>query len=307
MNYYIISIVFAFILIIIDLITNQKKRKKLKLYNLPSKLDNISKNKVISFMLRKRESKQYIKIKKNLKQSGLNLSPEAFQVITLVIPILLIIIAVIMSYINKLNMLINIDKIIVVAEQLGKPELAEISFKLNKPIIVISALIGYFIPYGLLKIIILIRRAVSEREVLILQTYTIIMLKAEMPTKRILVSLYKRTKLFKKELETAVNNFSTNPNRTLRDLKENSFNDGFKKIIISLEQNLNNDKKIGLIYLQNNRTLGKDIAEQIRKRRTNKKNIIGILFMIVPLIALLAIGFYPWLVYALKQIGSISY
>lgn len=306
MNYYVIAVILALILITIDLVRYRKKRQKLRIYKLSNKLDQISRNKFIKFVLDKKGEKYKVRVKNNLKQSELNLSPEAFQVITFITPIILIIASIVISYLNKLNMLINIDKLMIVAEQLGKPELAEISFKLNKSIIAIIALVGYFIPDGLLKIIVLIRKGMSEKEVLVLQTYTIIMLKADMPTKRILVSLYKRSRIFKKELETAVNKFSTDPNKALREIKENSFNDGFKKIIISLEQNLNSDKKIGVVYLQNNRTLGKEIAEQLRIRKTNKKNIIGILFMIIPLIVLLAIGFYPWLVYTLKQIGSIS-
>lgn len=304
---YEIPIIFALLLILTDIIFifKRKKKRKMRLPQRIERIEKISKNEKISFMLSKIDSKKYNKTKKELRQAGLNLSVSAYEIINLIVPFVFIILSIIFNYINKINILINLEKIKEVAIKLGKPEMAEINFNLNITTLLLVGLLSYLLPNLILKILIVIRKNKGQKEVLMLQTYTIILLKAGVPTKRILIGLYNRSKIFKKELEISVNSFSTDPNNSLNKLKENVSNEGFKKIVISLKQNLNNDRKTSLVYLNNHRTLGKEINKNLRKRRNKKVGMIGILFMIVPLLALMAVGFYPWFVYMLNQVSDI--
>lgn len=303
---YLIFLIIALVLLVIDLVNNKKKDRLSKSYSFLDRLKRLSKNKFFKLFQDKPQSKSYKKLKNDLIGAGIQISPEVFKTFSIIFTFFIVVCCILIKYLNIVNTIINFEQIKIAAERLNKPELLEISLQLNWISLLVIVLISYLIPYGVLKLIVLIRKGMSEKEVLKLQTYTIIMLKTQMPTKRILVCLHERADLFKEPLKIAVESFSTNPNKVLQDLKNSVKNENFKKIIISLEQNLNNDKKTSLIYLENHRKLGKEISKQLRIRKNTKKQLIGVLLMIAPLAAFLAIGFYPWLVYTLKNINNLN-
>lgn len=282
-----------------------KKKRRIKTNGLLHKLEILGKHSFSKSLQDKPGSKNYKKIQNDLKKARLKLTPEGFYAITYILPIIIVIALIVVNYTNAVNTLLNLEQIKVVAEKLGKPEMAEVSFKINWPFILVAALLGNMLPRWVLKIIIGIRGSLSEKEVLMLQTYVIMMLKAGKPVKEILISLYERSKAFRDPLELAVNTYSANPNEALQQMKDTVPNESFGKICVALEQTLNNDRKISLTYLENHRVLGKEINEQIRIRKNTKKKIFGLLLMIVPMIALMAIGAYPWLIFTLKQIDNI--
>jgi len=295
----------ALILVIADMLIYAKKKRRIKTNGLFHKLEILGKHRFLKSLQDKPGSKNYKKIQNDLKKANIKLTPEGFYVTTYLLPLITAITLIVINYTNALNTLLNIEQIKEVAEKLGNPQMAEVSFKINWPVIIVAALIGNMMPRWILKIIISIRRSLSEKEVLMLQTYAIMMLKSGRPVKEILISLYERSKAFRDPLELAVNTYSADPNEALQELKDTVPNESFAKICVALEQTLNNDRKISLTYLENHRVLGKEINKQFRIRKNTKKKIFGLLLMIVPMMALMAIGAYPWLVFTLKQIDSV--
>jgi nitrate reductase NapE component len=62
---------------------------------------------------------------------------------------------------------------------------------------------------------------------------------------------------------------------------------------------------LSLRYLENHRTLGKELNRINRRSKNAKKSVAGILMMIIPLLALLIVGGYPWFVFSMKAIDNV--
>jgi nitrate reductase NapE component len=144
----------------------------------------------------------------------------------------------------------------------------------------------------------------SEKEILLLQSYAVIMLRSNVPTKEILIALCKRSKIFKSNFELAVKKYSTNPEAAFKNLKESSNSNNFRKTCIALEQSFKTDNQVSLRYLENNRVFTREVNKQHRLRKNKRNEIIGTLLLIFPLFMLIAIGAYPWIIYILRLLNN---
>jgi nitrate reductase NapE component len=68
---------------------------------------------------------------------------------------------------------------------------------------------------------------------------------------------------------------------------------------------LKTDKDFSLAYLEKNRTITREINKQYRLRKNKRNEIIGTLLLIFPLLMLVAIGAYPWIIYILGLLNNI--
>ena len=302
---YIIPLLIALLLVIIDFILNVKKKRRIPTKGLVSKLEKWGRNKLIKKLHDKPESKGYIKLSKKLKQAGIKMSPEAFQTMTYIIPIIIVIILLAIKYTNVINTLMNLEQLKIVAQKIGKEDIAKVDTSVNIPFLLIAFLISHKAPEWILNVLIAYRNAKGHKEIIMLQTYAIMMLKAGQSTKRILISLMERSRLYKEPLEIAVNSFSTNPNKALKELEESVGNKDFKKLCVALQQTLNYDRKISLTYLQNHRVLGRELQKLNRKAKNTKKSLFGMLLLIIPLLTFILVAGYPWLLFSLKQLDSV--
>jgi hypothetical protein len=199
----------------------------------------------------------------------------------------------------------NLEQLKAVAKKIGKEDIAKVNTSVNIPFLLIVALISHKAPEWVLNVIISYRNAKGHKEVVMLQTYTIMMLKAGKSAKRILISLMERAKLYKEPLEIAVNSFSKNPDKALKELEESVGNKDFKKLCVALQQTLNYDREISLTYLQNHRVLGRELHKLNRKSKNTKKSLFGMVLLIVPLLAFILVAGYPWLLFSLNQLLKI--
>lgn len=299
--YYLIPLSMAIILLISSLYPKGKRRvRKTSLWNT---IVQISQNKWIKKILYPPDHKEYKAMENKLKQSGFgHIKPEVFQTIKYLFPFIFTGIFVIIQYTNVLNTLANIEKFQEVANTIG-------DYEISTEVSIITTfgycLLAYFIPDLILKLIILFRSTRGEKEAIKLQTYAVMMLKANRPVKQILTSLMERAVVFKEPLTVAVNSYSSNPEKSLDELKNRVAQPQFEKICISLIQALNNDKEISVHYLQSHRVLGRELNRINKQKKNMQKNIIGLLLLIFPLLAFALISFYPWLVYSLRQLNSV--
>lgn len=302
---YFIPLLIALFLVIIDFILNTKKKRRIPNKGLISKFEKWGKNHLIKKLHDKPGSKGYIKLSKKLKQAGIKMSPEAFQTMTYIVPLIVIVLLLAIKYTNVINTIMNLEQLKAVAEKIGKEDIAKVNTKVNMPFLLIAALISHKAPEWILNVLISYRNAKGHKEVVMLQTYAIMMLKAGQSAKRILISLMDRSKLYKEPLEIAVNSFSTNPNKALKELEESVGNKDFKKLCVALQQTLNHDREISLTYLQNHRVLGRELHKLNRKSKNTKKSLFGMVLLIVPLLAFILVAGYPWLLFSLNQLDSV--
>lgn len=298
---YIIMLTTTVFLLILDMTIFKKKKLKKKF----NKIDYIQKiNNKIAFLQYKKGSKEYQKLKYSLLKSGLNITPETFQTINMIVPFIVVFISIVIEFIRYINNLVSLSSMKRAAEILGDESILNIDFSIKPVNLLIVWVITFMLPKIIMKIVIAIRKIFSEKEVLILQTYTIMMLKTKKPVKEILISLLERAKIYKPYIERALKTFSTDQEGALTLLKETSPNSNFKKICISLEQALKNDKELSITYLENHRILSREVNKQLRLRKNKRNEIIGVLLMVFPLFILIAIGAYPWLIYMLKILNN---
>lgn len=296
---YKILLIFSALLLILSL----KKRKKIKRKHTIKDVEERI-NKALHFFQHKKDSKEYKHLEKNIKAAGINISPETFQSMNIIVSIAAAGLTVLFQVLIYINIILNTDVISAAAEALDNPDIKNISFNIDfKPVLIIFVAV-YFLPRIFLKISAELKKAISEKEILLLQSYTVIMLKANIPTKEILVALYNRSNVFKLNFETAVKKYSTDPEAAIKELKESSDSNNFRKTCISLEQSLKSDKLTSLVYLENNRIFTKEINKQHRLRKNKRNEIIGTLLMIFPLFMLVAIGAYPWIIHILRLLNS---
>lgn len=279
---YIIMLITSFAVLIIDFFIKKKEKRNI----LRKKREPTSYIKLLSKKLDLKKYKKYIRIYKILKNINMNYTVELFYVYKLCIVIFSIILTLIFSIINK-KLNINVSEI-------------NIFIKLIVVIFVVWSL-----PNILIKIFSYIKLCLSNKEILILQTYTIILIKAGKNVKQILNSLYKRANYFKDNLRIALKNYSTDPYEALMNLKKSSDSNDFKKIIIALEQCLYSNRDTSLIFLYNSRKMTKEMSRLYKLKKDGKKKIFNTLMLILPLTAWAIVSGYPWLVYVLKCINNI--
>ena len=262
-------------------------------------------NKALSFLQHKKGTKEYNKIEGNIKASGIKISPETFQSLNIVISITAAGLTLLFELLSYLNKTASIEVLNMAAEMLNNPSIKIIKFNLSISTILAVFIIAYFLPRVFLKISAGLRKSASEKEILLLQSYAVIMLRANVPTKEILIALSKRARIFSSNFELAVKKYSTNPEAALKELKESSNSNNFRKTCIALEQSLKTDSLTSLKYLESNRVFTREINKQHRLRKNKRNEIIGTLLMVFPLFMLIAIGAYPWIIYILKLLNNI--
>lgn len=292
---YIVLLSLIVILLSFDSIENRKK------ISIKTLLIKLSKTKIFKL---NNQKKYYKKLKKDLKGAGLRISPELFNVIRAYLIIVSICIVIIISYLNKFNMLLNIKELKAVAETLGTPDIAEIKFNLNLNMLYFTILIVMFLPRIILKLIIMFKSTLEEKEIPLLQTYTLMLIKANKPVKSVLECLMSRSKMFYDILNTAYKNYTIKPDLALLNARESTANEGFEKIIRALEQNINNDKETSLIFLDSNRRYMKELKSLNKFKKNTQKIILGTFFLGLPLLAFFTILGYPIFNYALSMING---
>ena len=297
---YKILLLISCLLFLLSFKKKKKIKRKVNFQDIETKLNNS-----LRLFQYKKGSKEYQNLEKKLKIAGINLKPETYCSLNFLISVCAVVIFVVFRIFGYFNKLVNIDMITKAAEVLNDPNLLDIRLSVSLPDVLIVFLIAYALPNIIIKITGILRRAAAEKEILLLQSYTVIMLRTGIPVKEILYNLSLRAKIYRPDIDMAVKKFSTNPESTLKELKESSTNNNFRKTCIALEQALKTDKDFSLAYLEKNRTITREINKQYRLRKNKRNEIIGTLLLIFPLLMLVAIGAYPWIIYILGLLNNI--
>lgn len=287
--------------IIIMCIPHKKKLKYRNNLKLTDRLNN-----KLSKLHYKKGGKNYSKLQQEIVNAGLTTSPEKYQTIRLMLPVAVMVFYIFFKIINFINLQLSIKSLTEAAKVLNDESILNIRLNINLLIVLFMGLMAFLLPDLILFFMGKIRSGISKREALILQTYTIMLLKTTKPVKQILISLYERADYFKPLLKTANERYSTEQNVALEEMKNSvPKNSGFVNICIALQQALTGDRKLSVTYLENHRHLAREVNKQVRIRNQTRNQGIGILIMIVPLITAIVIVGYPWLIYTIRAISLI--
>lgn len=292
------------IFIIIALFTFMLGFRSKKKLNRNKKLKEILNEKLSKLHYRK-DSKNYNNLKIKIINSGIDVSPETFQTVTLLLPIFTMMSYIALKIINYMNLRVNEKALMDAAKVLNNEAILNVSLNVNALSIALVGFITLLIPDLLLRLMGKIRAGGIKREALMLQTYTIMLLKTTRPVKQILISLQERADYFKTQLKIVNEKFSTNPDAALSELKRSASQGDFTNICVAMQQALSGDRSLSVIYLENHRKLAREVNRQIRIRNQTRNQAIGIFIMAIPTLACIAVVGYPWLMYVVRAIKSI--
>lgn len=284
-------LIVSVILLLIDFIIQKRNKKILKS---SKKLEIFKIIKRLSGKIKFKKNINYYKFEKLLKDVGLNISVDMYYLLKVICAAAVLIIIIIINYLNQLSIIINISKL----------SIYNVKLSVNISTLFMIFSIMLFIPDLILKQIVKIKGVIAQKEILILQTYTVILIKTGKNVKEILQSLFERSKIFKHNFEYALNTFSSDPDESLGTLKESTEIKSFKKIIIALEQCLNSDRVLSLIFLRDSRKITKELSRLEKLRKDGNKRIFNTLMLVLPLAAWVAVSAYPWFLKVIKLINN---
>lgn len=301
---YIVPLIIALFLIISTQLNFNKRRIKNR--GVLNTLKKISENRVIKKLQYPPNSKEYRNIELRLKKAGFkNMTVGTYQMVKYTLPLIMYVFIVSIRYTNIYVSITNIDKLKKIAELTGDISATQIDSDLMLLPLFGYSLVFYFLPELLLKVITGLRNTRGNKEIMMLHTYAVMMLKSKRSVKQILISLMNRAKIYKPEFEIAVNSYSKNPHGVIQELSEQVGHPQFEKVCIGLQQALNDDPDLSIEYLKNSRNLGKNLNKLNRKKKTRKKSIIGLMLLVIPMLGLAIVGGYPWLVFSLRQLDCV--
>ena len=292
--FYLILLIASVILLLIDLIIKLRNKKILKSKKKTKLLKSLEK---ISLKLKFKRNKSYLKNEKLLKDISLNFSVDMYYLLKIIFAITTVIVIIVVSYLNQVSIALNINKL----------SISNVTFNIDITTLLSVFLASIILPDIVLRQAVKIKDVIAKKEILVLQTYTIMLIKAGRNVKDILKSLYERSDLFKKNFELALNTYSSAPNESLTILKDSTEIKSFKKIVIALEQCLNSDREVSLIFLRNSRKITKELNRLEKLRKDGNKKIFNTLMLILPLAAWMAVSGYPWFVHVIKLINGIPF
>ena len=300
-----ILIVLAFIIFLSSLKKPKNTKRSMINFSIVNRLEKMSHSPLVRLIHEKPGTPKYRKKKSALERANINLSPEAYDTISLMVPLIVFVLAIAVQASNLINARLNLDQLKRIAELIGDSSYAEVKFKINWIMTIALSIATVFLPSAFLKILEMYWQSVSHNEIVMLQTYTIMMLRTRQSIKSILMTLQERAIHFKPQLQMAVNSYSQNPYLSLQELRKSAGGPEFEKIVISLEQALKYDRDISIQYMESHRTLGKELSRIALKERNEKKKVFGLLMLTFPLLMMFTLAGYPWVIFTLKAIDSL--
>lgn len=252
----------------------------------------------------KEGSKDYQKAQELLEGAGFNnITVGMYQVIKLLVPLAVFVILLLARISIIYNSIIHFSKV-QISEEIGEFSANTSLMLIN--LIAISLGIYFAIDY-ILKTKAKIRTIDSNKEVVLLMTYAIMMLKIGRSVKSVMLSLFERSDIFRPKLEKAVRSYSVDPHESLQTLKEECQNEQFAKICIGMEQALNTSTQASIAYLESHKLLSNEMERINIKKKNAQKSMFSLLLLILPLSALFVVVGYPWFVFAMNQIANTAF
>lgn len=207
---------------------------------------------------------------------------------------------------NVLTATLNHDKLLLLAEEMGDEKIAHITYFSSDLLlqILICFFIGYFIPWGFIKVIHFRNENLTRNEAIMLKTYALMMLKTNKNVKFVIEVMYRRSHMFKEPLAELWARYSQSPVLALQEAIDKSESDDFKKIVNTLLKSVAFDRDSAVEYLERNRAMSQQLAKITNKKRNATKDSLATLLVMGPLLGAIAVIGYPLMMEAMKLIGQ---
>lgn len=307
-----IEIYVLFMLSIISIVSfmivmdNKKRGKSLSL-NFWINIDRYSENEFIRKLMFDENDKVCKSFKNVIKTAGIpKLTLIRFQTISLLSVFYAFFMQIIIWFTNVSNIILNKQKLTILAEKMLSPDMANIP-KLDLVSIVLISLMAYGLPFLFVFIYGMFRSKKAEKEIILLQTYALMMMNTNKNVKYILETLYERSNIYKESFRECLQHYSIDPEEALQILKSSVLKSEWQSLTNSLEKSLFNDREMAVKYLKSSRRLEANMRKIYMQRKTKNKELTGAVLLILPLATLCMVCGYPWFLLALKMMGNLDF
>ena len=192
----------------------------------------------------------------------------------------------------------------ILAENMGPRVLEMPSFNILFALAI--GILFYFLPLLLFKIYGIFREKKAQKEIMLLQTYTLMMLSSGKSVKYILEILLNRSDIYKSSFRKCLQEYSYNPVNAFEILKNDISLPGFTSTVNALEKSLLYDRNMAEEYLRNSRILESNLRKINLQKSNKNKQMTGTVLLILPLIAFCVVCGYPWFVMVLKLMSNLN-
>lgn len=172
-------------------------------------------------------------------------------------------------------------------------------------LIFILSLFFYILPEMYLKSKVSARRLQMKKELPIVQTFIIIMLESGTHTVYdILKTLLDTTTFFRPYILVCLNEYHINPKRAIQNMADYIDDEEFQIVCNGLKQAVETDKQYAAIFMRQHLEQLQKLQSLQRESDIKKKPLVYVFLLAFPLINVVIIWFYPWLIRALDMLGS---
>lgn len=304
---YVLSVLSIISIVLFMIVMDNKKRGKSLSSNFWVNIDRYSENELMKKFMFDESDKICKSFKNVIKTAGIpKLTLIRFQTISILSVICTFFIQLVIWATNVSNILLNKQKLTILAEKMLSPEMASIP-KLDLISIVIISLMAYGVPFLFVFIYGMFRSKKAEKEIILLQTYALMMMNTNKNVKYILETLYERSNIYKEPLRECLQNYSIDSYEALQILKKSVLKSEWQSLTNSLEKSLFNDRDMAVKYLKSSRRLEANMRKIYLQRKTKNKELTGAVLLILPLATLCMVCGYPWFLLALKMMGNLDF
>lgn len=262
---------------------------------------------IISKLIPKKNSRSYKKIERFLMDNYLEryITVESYSVIKIIFAIILFLI--VLNAYKISSMVFGYATEAISRGVLLSGGKAAVYGKQQKVFIVaiLIAVLGYslsdliFAQYGKYK------KNLFSKELLIIEIYMLMLLRAKMQIKDILMEISQVSASFKQYFLEAVASYSVDPEKTLNQLADRVPDKEFRNVIRLLNSALIKDDKHVVTYLRRHIQTLRVTSKEKRKKQADLIDTMSSFYIIIPYILLFMWGIYPWLVYTIKNLSNL--
>lgn len=304
---YVLSMFVVISIIIFMIIIDNRKRRKLLNSNIWINIDRCSDNKIIQKLMFNDGEKIYSFFKRAIDTAGIpKLTIARFQTINILSVIFAFFMQIIVWVTNVSNILLNKKKITILAEKMLSPEMASMP-KLDLVSVISISLLAAIVPYLFISIYGMFRSKKAEKEIILLQTYALMMMNTNKNIKYVIETLYERSDIYKESFRECLQIYSIDPYEALQKLKNSVVKSEWQSLANSLEKSLFNDREMAVKYLKSSRRLESNMRKIYLQRKTKNKELTGAILLILPLATLCMVCGYPWFLLAMKMMGELNF
>lgn len=181
----------------------------------------------------------------------------------------------------------------------------ESNFFVSFLLLLILIVIIYFLPGKILDLIIKERQLRLRHELYAIGPFAVTMLDSKMyGAYEIIQTLADTTRFLQPYMQTCLNEFYFNPRQAIQNMADKIGDEEFQAVCNGLKQAVDKDKQYAALFLQQHLDQIIRIRSLRREAKIKKKPLVFVLLLAPPLVSIVAIWLYPWIVRAMNILSG---